>query len=172
MESRKIRFCGCPVPMTEKEAQAERFVGIDDRQMKEDMLSLRHDPDIKGQAPCVKGVHTSSAAEKYPGLCRRCRTVRVAAVFFLGGKEMETRVAVISMIVENPASVEILNGLLHEYSPFIIGRMGIPYPKRGVSIITVAMDAPQNTISSLSGKLGGLSGVSVKTAYSGVTGKD
>ena len=85
---------------------------------------------------------------------------------------METRVAVISMIVENPASVEILNGLLHEYSPFIIGRMGIPYPMRGVSIITVAMDAPQNTISSLSGKLGGLSGVSVKTAYSGVTGKD
>ena len=83
MESRKIRFCGCPVPMTEKEAQAERFVGIDDRQMKEDMLCLRHDPDIKGQTPCVKGVHTSSAAEKIPRLCRRCRTVRVAAVFFL-----------------------------------------------------------------------------------------
>ena len=67
MGSRKIRFCGCPVPMTEKEAQAERFVGIDDRQMKEDMLCLRHDPDIKGQAPCVKGVHTSSAAEKFRG---------------------------------------------------------------------------------------------------------
>ena len=53
--------------MTEKEAQAERFVGIDDRQMKEDMLCLRHDPDIKGQAPCVKGVHTSSAAEIISG---------------------------------------------------------------------------------------------------------
>ena len=53
--------------MTEKEAQAERFVGIDDRQMNEDMLCLQHDPDIKGQAPCVKGVHTSSAAEKIRG---------------------------------------------------------------------------------------------------------
>ena len=77
---------------------------------------------------------------------------------------METRVAVISMIVENPASVEILNGLLHEYSPFIIGRMGIPYPKRGVSIITVAMDAPQNTISSLSGKLGGIQQITARVA--------
>ena len=85
---------------------------------------------------------------------------------------METRVAVISIIVENPGIVETLNSLLHEYSEFIIGRMGLPYPKRKVSIITVALDAPQNTISTLSGKLGGLPGVSVKTAYSGVTGKD
>ena len=85
---------------------------------------------------------------------------------------METRGAVISIIVEKPDKVETLNALLHEYSEFIIGRMGIPYPKRGGSIITVALDAPQNTISTLSGKLGGLSGVSVKTAYSGVTGKD
>ena len=155
-----------------KKVQAERFVGIDDRQMKEDMLCLRHDPDIKGQAPCVKGVHTSSAAEKFRGCAVVAAPSGSRQFSLLGGKEMETRVAVISMIVENPASVEILNGLLHEYSLFIIGRMGIPYPKRGVSIITVAMDAPQNTISSLSGKLGGLSGVSVKTAYSGVTGKD
>ena len=85
---------------------------------------------------------------------------------------METRVAVISIIVENPGMVETLNSLLHEYSEFIIGRMGLPYPKRKVSIITVALDAPQNTISTLSGKLGSLSGVSVKTAYSSVTGKD
>ena len=85
---------------------------------------------------------------------------------------METRVAVISIIVEKPDKIETLNALLHEYSAYIIGRMGIPYPKRGVSIITVALDAPQNTISTLSGKLGGLSGVSVKTAYSGVTGKN
>ena len=55
---------------------------------------------------------------------------------------METRVAVISIIVENPEMVQTLNGLLHEYSEFIIGRMGIPYPKRNVSIITVALDAP------------------------------
>lgn len=85
---------------------------------------------------------------------------------------METRVAVISIIVENPEMVETLNALLHEYSEFIIGRMGIPYRKRGVSIIAVALDAPQNTISTLSGKLGGLSGISVKTAYSSVSGKD
>ena len=85
---------------------------------------------------------------------------------------METRVAVISIIVENPGIVETLNSLLHEYSEFIIGRMGLPYPKRKVSIITVALDAPQNTISTLSGKVGGLSGVSVKTAYSSVTGKN
>ena len=83
---------------------------------------------------------------------------------------METRVAVISIIVENGDMVETLNALLHEYSEYIIGRMGIPYRKRGVSIIAVALDAPQNTISTLSGKLGGLPGVSVKTAYSSVIG--
>lgn len=85
---------------------------------------------------------------------------------------METRVAVISIIVEDENMVETLNALLHAYRDYIIGRMGIPYRRRGVSIIAVALDAPQNTISTLSGKLGGLPGVSVKTAYSGVTGKD
>lgn len=80
---------------------------------------------------------------------------------------METRVAVMSIIVEDPEAVERLNGILHEYGEFIIGRMGIPYRKRKISIISVALDAPQNTISSLAGKIGSLSGVSVKTAYSG-----
>ena len=80
---------------------------------------------------------------------------------------METRVAVMSINVENPEAVERLNGILHEYGEFIIGRMGIPYRKRKISIISVALDAPQNTISSLAGKIGSLSGVSVKTAYSG-----
>ena len=80
---------------------------------------------------------------------------------------METRVAVMSIIVENPEAVERLNGILHEYGEFIIGRMGIPYRKRKIRIISVALDAPQNTISSLAGKIGSLSGVSVKTAYSG-----
>ena len=80
---------------------------------------------------------------------------------------METRVAVMSIIVENPEAVERLNGILHEYGEFIIGRMGIPYRKRKINIISVALDAPQNTISSLAGKIGSLSGVSVKTAYSG-----
>ena len=72
-----------------------------------------------------------------------------------------------SIIVENPEAVERLNGILHEYGEFIIGRMGIPYRKRKISIISVALDASQNTISSLAGKIGSLSGVSVKTAYSG-----
>ena len=85
---------------------------------------------------------------------------------------METRVAVMSIIVEAPDSVERLNGILHEYGEYIIGRMGIPYRKRKISIISVALDAPQNTISSLAGKLGSLAGVSVKTAYSGVISQD
>ena len=85
---------------------------------------------------------------------------------------METRVAVMSIIVENPDSVERLNGILHEYGEFIIGRMGIPYRKRKISIISIAMDAPQNTISSLAGKVGSLQGVSVKTAYSGVISQE
>lgn len=79
---------------------------------------------------------------------------------------METRVAVMSIIVENGEMVEKLNAILHEYGDFIIGRMGIPYRKRKISIISIALDAPQNTISALAGKAGGLKGVSVKTAYS------
>ena len=81
---------------------------------------------------------------------------------------METRVAVMSIIVENPDVVEKLNGILHVYGDYIIGRMGLPYRKRKVSIIAVALDAPQNTISSLAGKVGALPGISVKTAYSSV----
>ena len=85
---------------------------------------------------------------------------------------METRVAVMSIIVENGDMVEKVNSLLHEYGEFIIGRMGIPYRKRKVSIISIALDAPQNTISTLAGKIGSLPGISVKTAYSGVIGTD
>ena len=85
---------------------------------------------------------------------------------------METRVAVMSIIVENPDSVEPLNAHLHEFGDWIIGRMGIPYRKRKVSIISIALDAPQNTISALAGKIGKLPGVSVKTAYSGITGSE
>ncbi|MBQ9742230.1 MAG: iron-only hydrogenase system regulator [Ruminococcus sp.] len=81
---------------------------------------------------------------------------------------MEGRVAVMSIIVEDGDTVEQLNGILHQYREYVIGRMGIPYPKRNISIISVALDAPQNTISALSGKVGNLKGVSVKTAYSGV----
>ena len=85
---------------------------------------------------------------------------------------METRVAVMSVIVENSEVVERLNGILHEYGEFIIGRMGIPYRKRKVNIIAIALDAPQNTISALSGKIGALPGISVKTAYSSVMSTD
>ena len=81
---------------------------------------------------------------------------------------METRVAVMSIIVENPQMVEKLNAILHEHGDYIIGRMGIPYRKRKVSIIALALEAPQNTISSLAGKIGSLLGISVKTAYSSV----
>ena len=79
---------------------------------------------------------------------------------------METRVAVISIIVEDPESVLAVNELLHQYSEFIIGRMGIPYRSKGISIISIAMDAPQDKISALSGKIGRLNDVTAKAAYS------
>lgn len=81
---------------------------------------------------------------------------------------METRVAVMGIIVENPDSASYLNSLLHEYGRYIIGRMGIPYKERNINIISVAIDAPPNVISALSGKIGNIGGVSVKTAYSNV----
>ena len=82
---------------------------------------------------------------------------------------MEKRVAVMGIIVEDPASVERLNALLHESGEYIIGRMGIPYRARNINIVSIAIDAPQNVISALSGKIGNLPGISVKTAYSNVT---
>lgn len=81
---------------------------------------------------------------------------------------METRVAVMSIIIENQETVQKLNEILHEYGEFIIGRMGIPYRARKIHIISIAIDAPQDTISSLAGKIGGLSGITVKTAFSSV----
>ena len=79
---------------------------------------------------------------------------------------METRIAVMGIIVENMDSVEKLNFLLHDYRAYIIGRMGIPYKDKGISIVSVAVDAPQDVISTMSGKIGNLEGISVKTAYS------
>lgn len=72
------------------------------------------------------------------------------------------------IIVEDTSSAEALNAILHEYGQYIIGRMGVPYREKKISIMSVALDAPQDTISALSGKIGKLSGVSVKTAYSNV----
>ena len=81
---------------------------------------------------------------------------------------METRVAVMGIIVEDTASVEALNALLHEYGKFIIGRMGLPYRQKNINVVSIAIDAPHDEISALSGKIGRLKGVSVKTAYSNV----
>lgn len=78
---------------------------------------------------------------------------------------METRVAVISIIVSDRDAAEKINSYLHEYSNYIIGRIGIPYREKNISIISVALDAPQPTVATLSGKIGSLTGVSVKTAY-------
>lgn len=79
---------------------------------------------------------------------------------------METRIAAVSIIVESTDSVEKLNAILHEYGQYIIGRMGIPYHKRNISIISIVMDAPQEVITALSGKLGMLKDVNAKAVFS------
>ncbi len=79
---------------------------------------------------------------------------------------MDTRVALIGIIVEEAGSVEQLNSILHETRDYVIGRMGVPYRERGISIISVIVDAPEDVISSVSGKLGMLPGVSCKITYS------
>jgi len=84
---------------------------------------------------------------------------------------METRIALIGIIVEEKGSVEKLNAVLHEYGEYIVGRMGIPYSKRNVSVISVVVDAESDVISALSGKLGMIPNVSAKTVYS-KTSKD
>lgn len=78
---------------------------------------------------------------------------------------MDTRVAVLAIIVREGTAVAALNELLHQYAEHIIGRMGVPYHQRGVSVISVAMDAPADVISALSGKIGRLPGITAKTVY-------
>lgn len=78
----------------------------------------------------------------------------------------EKRVALIGIVIENPESVERMNSILHDYREYIIGRMGLPYREKNISIISVAVDAPNNVISAISGKIGMLDGVSTKTVYS------
>ena len=80
---------------------------------------------------------------------------------------METRIALLAILVENEEAVEALNDILHQYRQYIIGRMGLPYREKQVSILSIAVDAPQDVISALSGKIGKLPGVSSKTAYAG-----
>ena len=79
---------------------------------------------------------------------------------------METRIAIVSIIVEKPDAAAEVNNILHEYAGTIIGRMGLPYRQRNIGIISVVLDAPHNTISALSGKLGRIEGVNVQTLYS------
>lgn len=85
---------------------------------------------------------------------------------FYGGNIMETRIALIGIIVEDETATERINALLHENREYIVGRMGVPYSAKGVCIISVVIDAPNDVISSLSGKLGMIRGVSTKTVYS------
>lgn len=80
---------------------------------------------------------------------------------------MDTRVALISIIVKDPQAAEALNDILHQYSQYIIGRMGLPYRQKNIHIISVAMDAPADVINALSGKIGRISGVSSKVVYAG-----
>jgi putative iron-only hydrogenase system regulator len=79
---------------------------------------------------------------------------------------METRIALIGIVVENKDSVQKLNDILHEYGEYIVGRMGIPYHKRNISVISIVIDAPNDTVSALSGKLGMIPHVNIKTVYS------
>ena len=79
---------------------------------------------------------------------------------------METRIAVIAIVAESRDQIDEMNRVLSAYGEYIIGRMGIPYPKKGVSLISVAVDAPNQAISALTGKLGNIEGINVKTAYS------
>lgn len=81
---------------------------------------------------------------------------------------MESRVSIIGIIVENTNSIEKLNEILHTYGEYIIGRMGIPYQKKNVHIISIALDAPVNIINTLSGKIGMLNGISSKVVCSKV----
>lgn len=79
---------------------------------------------------------------------------------------MVSRVAIIGIIVESTENIDAMNRLLHQYADYIISRTGVPYRERGINIISVALDAPQDAINTLSGRLGKLSGISTKTLYS------
>lgn len=79
---------------------------------------------------------------------------------------MEKRIGLIGIVVENDEAVEKLNNILHDYGKYIVGRMGIPYRERNISVISVVIDAPTDVISSLAGKLGMITGISIKTVYS------
>ncbi len=91
-----------------------------------------------------------------------------AVILFFTEVFMQTRVAVMGIIVESTECVDTLNSVLHEYGKYIIGRMGIPYREKGIHVISIAVDAPQDVIAAMTGKIGNIDCVSVKTAYSKV----
>lgn len=86
--------------------------------------------------------------------------------FYFAEGYMETRIAVIAIIVENSESTAEMNAVLHDFASCIIGRMGIPYREKGISLVSVAVDAPNETISALTGRLGNIKGLTAKAAYS------
>lgn len=98
--------------------------------------------------------------------CRKRHSLFVTRNSIVNGGKMETRIALIGIIVEDTNAVENVNEILHNYGSYIIGRMGIPYREKQVNIISIVIDAPNDVISSLSGKLGMIKGISVKTVYS------
>jgi putative iron-only hydrogenase system regulator len=100
---------------------------------------------------------------------KRCHAFRHGFFVLAGRKEnirMENRIAAVSVIVEEPESVEALNGILHDYSACVIGRMGIPYREKGVNVICLVLDAPTDTVNALTGKLGRLPGVTARAVCS------
>lgn len=123
-------------------------------------------PDIKIFSE-MKGAENNKRLV-LPSYCHIYRTLCRVRYFILRGAAMSTRVAVMSIIVEKSEHTQEINSILHGYCEYVIGRMGIPYREKNINIISIALDAPQDTISALSGKLGKLNGVSVKTAYSGI----
>lgn len=116
---------------------------------------------------CIRnGVHQGAVfcmVHESPG-----RLLRTGSRSTPGQKEkaMETRIAVIAIIVDDRSRSEEVNQLLHEYGEYIVGRMGVPYHKKQISVISIILDAPQEKISALSGKLGMIKGISTKTVYS------
>lgn len=136
--------------------------------MEDRLIKYSYGPDIK-QNTMLRERCVMAIVEK-PTIA--APIIRCGNLYFWRNDSMINRVAVMSIIVENNESVEKLNQILHSNGEYIIGRMGIPYRKRGINIISIALDAPQDTISAMSGKIGNLPGVSVKTAYSAVIGDD
>ena len=101
---------------------------------------------------------------EFSALCIEKKQAQKVQIY--GSEWNMNRIAVIGIIVEEPQEVEKLNQLLHEYGSYIIGRMGIPYRERKIHVISIAMDAPQDTINALTGKIGRLEGISAKAVYS------